>query len=442
MLSGGGAKGVMYVGLFKELTRQNVLARVETVHGASVGSLFAITIALGIPLKSLDEFISMDSATFKLLQGTKTRDFTNWMSLLVGTWGAEGRMRHLRRLLHTTILDFLIKRSDLTTDLRLLRDNLVNDSKFFPEYPITFLHLRLLHEYAPWRFKKLSIWSSNLNKGNVTGVVFSTQENSGVEVAWALDASVTVPGYMQASRLDGWEGVFVDGGLFSNYPVTNIPVGDEDRSMIVVFDEDAKMTTKLMKTSGPKVAKEVGLWRPAENVLLGTLFDISKWDWQASMNNSLVLLRDRFRNQVLPLQSKGITTLDFHKMESLGPLMQLRGIMQTQEFLIRKKVLPETNALDYRLFCQRLYEKLNGANENSLEFRLQRKFLFDFVQTMYSSSKFTKNGHLSHRDFVEEFMKVFHPKVSNKNKGLISKSVKEVLNSDTRFAKLAFDIRV
>ena len=54
-LSGGAMKGLCYMGVFRYLYIENLVNNLKFIHGTSIGSFFAIALALKIPIEYLEE---------------------------------------------------------------------------------------------------------------------------------------------------------------------------------------------------------------------------------------------------------------------------------------------------------------------------------------------------------------------------------------------------
>ena len=66
VLSGGGVRGICYVGCFLELQRRNLLKRVNEIMAVSCGAMFGFAFSIGYSPNELKEFV--EKFDFTLMQ--------------------------------------------------------------------------------------------------------------------------------------------------------------------------------------------------------------------------------------------------------------------------------------------------------------------------------------------------------------------------------------
>ena len=59
VFSGGGIKGIHYIGILKRLEELNILKNITSLAGTSVGALFIVLITIGFTSTELTEFLSL-----------------------------------------------------------------------------------------------------------------------------------------------------------------------------------------------------------------------------------------------------------------------------------------------------------------------------------------------------------------------------------------------
>ena len=57
VLSGGGIKGLIYIGIFKYFEEINIMKNIDTFVGASAGALFSVLYSIGYTSKQLYQFV-------------------------------------------------------------------------------------------------------------------------------------------------------------------------------------------------------------------------------------------------------------------------------------------------------------------------------------------------------------------------------------------------
>lgn len=182
IFEGGGVKGIAYVGAIQELENREIMKNIERVGGTSAGAINAVLLALGYTLKD----------TQKILMEL---NFNNFMD---DSWGI---IRDSNRL----ISDFGWYRGDFFKGWigDRIHEKTGNDNS-------TFNDLRNLG------FLDLYLVGTNLSTG--FSEVFSAEHTPRMRVVDAVRISMSIPLFFAAVR-DFRKDVFVDGGVFNNYPI-------------------------------------------------------------------------------------------------------------------------------------------------------------------------------------------------------------------------------
>jgi NTE family protein len=191
VLEGGGVKGVAYPGALAVLEQQGVLPQVRRVAGTSAGSIGAALLALGYtPQELRDLLVALDFRRFE-----------------------DG--------------------SELGGPLRLLDDFGWYQGDFFLDWmrervraktgdpDTTFAELQAV----PGRYRELYVIASDLSRRR--SQVFSHRTSPDLPVARAVRASMSIPLFFEATWIDGGrfgdqggrQSLFVDGGIFANFPI-------------------------------------------------------------------------------------------------------------------------------------------------------------------------------------------------------------------------------
>jgi NTE family protein len=196
-LEGGGIRGIAYVGALEELERRHVLDSIQNISGTSVGAMAGCLIAVGYKAAEVKE----------LLYSLRVQSFNDgyWFFL-----GGQWRMRHLYGWYNGDVLEHWI-------------DKLVAAKTGKTGLTLLELHELTLNNSI---YKDLYVTASNLSKQRL--VIFDWKHFPDMELATAVRASMSIPLYYKAMRLDSngrkseskTADVFVDGGLTMNYPLT------------------------------------------------------------------------------------------------------------------------------------------------------------------------------------------------------------------------------
>lgn len=182
VFEGGGVKGIAYVGVLRELQQRGILENIVRVGGTSAGAINAVLMALGYTLEETHEVLStLDFRKFMDPSGVFLKDAWRLVSKFgwckgdfFGSWIGDLIFEKARQKNPT----FKELRADNYRDLYLIGTNL---STRFAE-------------------------------------VFSAEHTPEMHVVDAVRRSMSIPIYFAAVR-DKRRDVFVDGGVFDNYPI-------------------------------------------------------------------------------------------------------------------------------------------------------------------------------------------------------------------------------
>jgi predicted acylesterase/phospholipase RssA len=175
LLSGGGMRGIAYIGVFKILQKSGILEKLQYVCGVSIGAAFCLLLTLGYSYKELREEIL--SKNFKTLHRVKLKN-------LMSKWGLDSG-DGLKEWLET----FLIKKGF--------------------DREVTFSELQDKVSL------KLNVVTTNLSKSQL--VLLNSETSPDLKVVDGILMSMAVP-FVFCSR--EWQGdIYVDGAVLSNLPI-------------------------------------------------------------------------------------------------------------------------------------------------------------------------------------------------------------------------------
>lgn len=191
VVEGGGVKGIAYPGALQVLQSNGILTGIENVAGTSAGSIAAALVALGYTAEEMQALLlDLDFQRFE--DG----------SSLGGPWRLFRRFGWFEG-------DYFLEWMQCR-----VKEKTGNPHSTFAD----------LHADRP-RFKDLYVVSSDLSRRR--SQVFSYEKSPDLPVAQAVRASMSIPLFFEAFYIDdklfGESGqrrdLFVDGGVFDNYPI-------------------------------------------------------------------------------------------------------------------------------------------------------------------------------------------------------------------------------
>ena len=182
IFEGGGVKGIAYVGAIQELENRQIMKNIKRVGGTSAGAINAVLLALGYTLKD----------TQKILMEL---NFNNFMD---DSWGI---IRDSKRV----ISDFGWYKGNFFRGWigDRIREKTGNENSTF-------------NDLRNQGFLDLYLIGTNLSTG--FSEVFSTEHTPRMRVMDAVRISMSIPLFF-AAVYDFRNDVFVDGGVFNNYPI-------------------------------------------------------------------------------------------------------------------------------------------------------------------------------------------------------------------------------
>lgn len=266
VLSGGGAKGVVYPGAINALEEQGQMDNIREVGGASVGAITAAVIAAGMDAEGcktlLDDlnlpllFSRTEEPDEELTQPSDKGPLRSYLSI-AGNLGTEAP--NMKKLINQEIRAAALTRLDAlgATDngeVERVRQKLLKGGN------LTFGDLRVLSQHVPG-IKKLYCTGTALYSGpGVEGkvpqlVVFSTDNEADrdMEIAEAAVISSTLPiifkkrqQAMPHDLVDDTETKtrFIDGGLMLNTPVHELIDPDTPQTESLVIGLEHPLMTQ------------------------------------------------------------------------------------------------------------------------------------------------------------------------------------------------------
>ena len=201
VLSGGGIRGISYVGVFLELEKRGFLKYLREILGVSVGALFGFAYGIGYKTNELLEFVNFTLMTN--VEPDVIIDFFN-------TLGIDNK-KNLEKL-----IDSILRNKNYSTEIT-----------FQELYEITKFNIRFL--------------ATNLNNCSIKE--FSHKKTPNTKVKFGLLSSMCVPGYFTPCKEN--DILYVDGGLINNYPIDIISQEELNTTLGFTFSEDHIFVSKI-----------------------------------------------------------------------------------------------------------------------------------------------------------------------------------------------------
>lgn len=277
VLQGGGARGVVYPSFLMELEKKNpeFISNIDTVAGSSAGSMMALLLAAGTPLKEIEQFVANENS-LKLMWGDKT-DATRRVQL-----NNDGLMSgiKLRQKLHEmsskSVNQYFQKHIKGNESAQAYIKKQYGGQSFlqraelgFP-HGITFNDLKILHALNPKKFKLLHVTAFDKDARKVVPFDGDNPKTRNIPCFEAVGASISIPLVFRSVkiRLEGETRArtFVDGGVGSNNPI-EIVRGRPEQKMLLHFDRNGEANQILHGRGIPaRQCKELLLQKAARKV--------------------------------------------------------------------------------------------------------------------------------------------------------------------------------
>jgi len=197
VLSGGGIRGISYIGVFLELEKRGFLKNIIEILGVSCGALFGFAFSIGYTPKELYEFaISFDFTLLINVEPDLILEF-------IETYGVDNK-QNIEKL-----LDSLLKNKGYSKDITYIE--LFEKTKF---------NIRFL--------------ATNINKCSLQE--FSYKKTPTTKVTFGILSSMCIPGYF-IPCIDGVN-TYVDGGVMNNYPIDLLSENELNDTLGFTFSED------------------------------------------------------------------------------------------------------------------------------------------------------------------------------------------------------------
>jgi predicted acylesterase/phospholipase RssA len=181
VLSGGGMKGVIFIGALRYMYIENLHKNITHIAANSIGSFIALFIAFKLTIEEIEKII-YDSKDDKDLCYIPTKNYYKIISNL-GLCSISKFMEHLKRIIHVKYPD-------------------INDDISFKDISKRF---------------GINLYFSTTNINKCENRIFSIDDTPDISVFTACEASMSIPLIFNPIAIDGE--YYYDGAFSNNFPI-------------------------------------------------------------------------------------------------------------------------------------------------------------------------------------------------------------------------------
>lgn len=202
-LTGGGLKGLCYLGVMRYLYLENIVKNIKHIVGTSIGAYFGLILGLKIPIETIEEDIG------KLVM----------------------QLGEILTIDHNNLAN-LFNKNGIFTYYEFFVPIIAHMKKEYGIEDITFI------EFA--KKTGINLYVNAINLNTAEKVIFSTENTPNVSVIDAVKASMSVPFLYQPVLIDGE--YFMDGIISSFEIFANV---DKKSQLILLLPSDNEINTTI-----------------------------------------------------------------------------------------------------------------------------------------------------------------------------------------------------
>ena len=338
VFSGGGAKGIVYPGMFWALTESGAICKVSSLAGTSIGAISAALVAMGISKEELrNNIMALDVVGMK---GTAQSMFLNYDAKpLIG----ELRRMHTEALYtffgNTKTLPAKCPRQEFEQIKMKIRKN--HKDKNIEAKSLTFAELHFLNKYFPDQFKDLRIVA--VRKRDGAPVVFHYSTHPNVEIASACRASASIPYYFEPFTIDGEE--YVDGAVYDNIPTEHFEQKrNKEETLVCAFgnkdiqvEQPGESQDDLIKAMhyGPETLEDLTYEM--------TAFNLAYDNWGHNTQKTYQEINKNYALRTLALDTRLVGNLSFAATAQYKRELDMLGYLDGIEYVIAHELYQNDN---------------------------------------------------------------------------------------------------
>ncbi|NGX32002.1 MAG: hypothetical protein K1060chlam4_00040 [Candidatus Anoxychlamydiales bacterium] len=250
VFQGGGAKGILYVGVLRALENMHARKELKRVAGTSAGAITATLVALGFSsskirekLQNLDLKVFLDYhpdlkiqiENLNLFSSEGKKEFNEFIERLKEKVESKNKITYAILFFNAFKEYYSLKKTEKNAISEALNEEglckgvefhkwikkIIEERTGDPE--CTFGQLAEKRMKEPEKYKHLYVCASNIEEKEIK--IFSSEDESTkhVRIADAVRASMSIPGVFTPFEIidknDKKFGTFVDGGILNNLPI-------------------------------------------------------------------------------------------------------------------------------------------------------------------------------------------------------------------------------
>ena len=246
---------------------------------------------------------------------------------------------------------------------------------------IYFKDLKLLRAVDPDKFKDLVVTAVRKDNGELT--IFNSKDTPDVEIALACRASASIPLVFKPVKIDGVK--YVDGGYRDNIPTKYFESSTDDTEIEEVTDDPEK--SKDAKNQGRTIAfafssnemdapVNIAIYSGKPNIydpsaIIKFLVDVifkaiarvgGHFKYTETEKDTYESLR-RDPLNVVPLDTKDVSTLSFDTAQAKADYLQIKGYIQAMGHMRNHGLDKEIDKeFAHKEFLLTVYEKVESRN--------------------------------------------------------------------------------
>lgn len=224
VLSGGGMRGVIFIGAIRYLYIENLIGKITHIAANSIGSFVALCIAFKLTIEEIEEII-YNSKDDNELCYIPTKNYYRLISKL-GLSSISHFMEHLKRRLRIKY-PYICSGSDTDTD---------SETK-----TITMTFKEVSQRFG------VNLYLSTTNINRCENRIFSIEDTPDVSIFTACEASMSIPLLFTPIVIDNE--YYYDGAFTNNFPIKIFShISKENIIAMILYKEKAEYvptTTKI-----------------------------------------------------------------------------------------------------------------------------------------------------------------------------------------------------
>ena len=342
-LSGGGAKGACYSGVYSALKNTDVFENVDEIAGSSAGAMAAALFATGSTPENLTN--SLRSQNFKALLGKGLFNKIQVSGDPLKEYMRQQIVQNIRNVFEAFDLNYI-------KNIQRLDDKIKNNiqdvfNKIFRnnyKADIAFFFLQKCRSYLPHIFKNLIITGTDKSQGRLE--IFSAETTPDMSIALACRISGSIPILFKSLKINNRK--IVDGGYIDNLPVDFFQDKDKSKTLVFAFAEGDETNNPVYNAINTDIRQEnlvtknkkhstLDLYNPSamerfkRNVIGGIGIKNSKNT--SNKNIGFKKLQHHYSLRTVSLYVGDISTTDFDKVQERFDELHKTGYDTTMNYL-------------------------------------------------------------------------------------------------------------